>query len=188
MDRQISATQLDPADKRRIQMSAFKFGLLALLATLVIGTSVFAQQAAGGIPAPTAPDAKRMAAARHVLDVTGAAGMGEKIWPAMMQNLKQSLPSIPEEAWKSVDHDFRAFFSSDDFLNRIATIYAEAFNEDELNQLAAFYETTVGKKFVEKTPDITLKCFQVGSQAGREMMEKALKNLREKGYKVETDF
>ncbi|HEY6328519.1 MAG TPA: DUF2059 domain-containing protein [Blastocatellia bacterium] len=169
-------------------MSALKFGLFAILATLVIGTSSLAQQAQGGVPGPSIPDAKRMAAARHVLDVTGAAGMGEKIWPTMMQNLKQSFPSIPEEAWKSVDHDFRAFFSSDDLLNRIATIYAEAFDEEELNQLAAFYQTPAGKKFIEKTPEITLKSFQVGSQAGQEMMEKALKSLREKGYKVETDF
>lgn len=169
-------------------MSAFKFGGLALLAIFFVGTSAFAQQPQGGVPGPAPADVKRMAAARHVLDVTGAASMGEKIWPTMMQNLKKSYPSIPEEAWKSVDHDFRAFFSSDDFLNRIATVYAEAFTEDELSQLAAFYETPVGKKSVEKTPEITLKCFQIGAQAGQEIMEKALKSLRDKGYKTETDF
>jgi uncharacterized protein len=169
-------------------MLKFRFGATAFFLVLFFGVNALAQQDRGGIPVPApAPDPKTLAAARRVLEATGASKMVQGLWPSVFETMKQSQPSIPEDAWESIDREFRAFFSSDEFLSQIATIYAGSFTEDELTQMAAFYETPLGKKIVAKMPEVTTQCFQLGAEAGRDLAERALKRLKDRGYKITTD-
>lgn len=52
-------------------------------------------------------------------------------------------------SWESVKED-------------VITIYAKEFTEKELKQLTAFYQTPVGKKAVEKLPQLTTAGTQLG--------------------------
>jgi uncharacterized protein len=158
---------------------------VVLFVLLSFGAAAFAQGSDGG--SQTSPDEKTIAAARHVLDLTGAAKLGEQLWPTMFEALKRTQPSVPESAWEEIDREFRSYFSSDEFLNSIATVYARHFNEDELKQLAAFYETPLGKKVVQNLPEIGQECFSVGASAGRDLTQRALERLKGKGYKIVAD-
>ncbi|MGH9824438.1 MAG: DUF2059 domain-containing protein [Blastocatellia bacterium] len=166
-------------------MFKVKFCVAALFALLLFGATAFAQESKGGIPA--GPDEKTLAAARHLLELTGVSKLGQQIWPTMFDALKRSQPAIPESAWDEIDNEFRAFFSSNEFLDPIAGVYARHFSEDELKQLTAFYETPLGKKMVSSLPDITRECMSIGGSIGRDVMQRAMERLKQKGYKPVTD-
>ncbi len=46
--------------------------------------------------------------------------------------------------------------------NDLIKIYADAFNENELNELKIFYETPVGQKALEKVPELSAKGAMIG--------------------------
>lgn len=174
-----------------------KFSILIPLVLLSVAGIASAQdksaappQSAAGASVPggaPAVDPKAIIAARHVLDLTGAAKIGNQIWPRMLELLKQSQRGIPDKAWDEIDHEFQSYFSSDDFLNSIAEVYARHFSEDELKQLAVFYETPLGKRVVESLPAISQECMSIGATAGADAAQRALRRLQEKGYKPVTD-
>jgi uncharacterized protein len=53
--------------------------------------------------------------------------------------------------------------SFESILDDLVDIYREAFTEEELKQLTAFYSTPVGKKSIEKTPELFQKGGMIGS-------------------------
>ena len=52
--------------------------------------------------------------------------------------------------------------TSDSVISVMAGFYAEAFTDDELNKLIKFYESELGKKVIAQTPDLTVKCMNLG--------------------------
>jgi hypothetical protein len=50
----------------------------------------------------------------------------------------------------------------------LATMYAEAFTAQELKQLVAFYQTPVGRKSIQKMPELMAKGGQYGEQKVRD--------------------
>lgn len=169
-------------------MAKLRLCVSALFLVLAFEAGVFAQESKSGAPIPPPqPDDKTLAAARHVLDLTGAVKLGQQIWPPMFEAMKRTQPHVPDSAWTEIDNEFRSYFSSDEFLNSIAAVYARHFTEEELKQLAAFYETPLGKKVIGSLPAIYQECFSVGASAGRDLVQRALERLKEKGYQVVTD-
>jgi len=55
-----------------------------------------------------------------------------------------------------------------------AAIYAEAFTESELREIAAFYRTPVGQKAMQKLPELSVK----GSEYGQRKVQENLGELR----------
>jgi hypothetical protein len=45
--------------------------------------------------------------------------------------------------------------------DQIADIYVQVFTEDELNELIRFYQSPVGQKLLEKTPEIMQKSVEI---------------------------
>ncbi len=50
---------------------------------------------------------------------------------------------------------------SDDMRKDFAQIYADVYTKDELSGMAAFYDTTAGKAWIEKQPEVQQKLMQV---------------------------
>ncbi len=64
----------------------------------------------------------------------------------------------------------------------IIPIYDKYFTDDDIHQLLAFYSTPVGKKLVENLPVITQESMNIGMQWGKQIAEKVLEKLKQKGY------
>ena len=58
-------------------------------------------------------------------------------------------------------------------------IYAETFTEEELKGFIAFYKTPVGKKFIEKQPELMQKSMQISQKQMRTLMPKIQKLTQE---------
>jgi uncharacterized protein len=52
----------------------------------------------------------------------------------------------------------------DSLKDEIIAIYADAFSEEELREINQFYQTPVGRKVVEKTPELVGKGMQLGAR------------------------
>ena len=50
------------------------------------------------------------------------------------------------------------------YIEESTLIYARHFTRDELKQLNAFYESSLGRKLIEKTPEILRQCSELSAQ------------------------
>jgi hypothetical protein len=75
-----------------------------------------------------------------------------------------------------------------DLDSAIALVWARMFTEDELNQIAEFYNSPVGKKFVEMGPEIAATTIQTvdnwSSRVGEELLDKSREELKKQGYEL----
>jgi hypothetical protein len=59
---------------------------------------------------------------------------------------------------------------TEEFKVDVAAIYAEVFNEDELKQIIAFYQSPLGAKLLERMPQLMQKSMQVTQDRVKTMM------------------
>ena len=64
----------------------------------------------------------------------------------------------------------------------IIPIYTKYFTEADIDGLIAFYNTPVGKKFIQNQANITAESTLAGQQWGQMLSEKIVNKLKEKGY------
>lgn len=72
-----------------------------------------------------------------------------------------------------------------DLDNDVARIMAKYFTQEELQQIAAFYQTTAGKKFADLLPKVSTEALQAvkgwSDRVGEELYEKSVADLKKKG-------
>jgi hypothetical protein len=121
--------------------------------------------------APTAPAAsaakageqpvtpEKLALAKAIIDFTGAAKSFDPVLPQILVQARTTVLNTNPKLEKDVDDvldKLQAEFSPrrDELRNDIATIYAKNFTEEDLRQLAQFYQSPVGKKMVAVMPNV----------------------------------
>lgn len=99
----------------------------------------------------------------------------------MISMFKQQQSSVPKEFWDefSIEVNKDAFTQ---LVNMILPIYQKHLTEADLLGVIAFYETPVGKKFAEKTPLITQESMLAGQEWGKQIGQKVVDKLKDKGY------
>jgi hypothetical protein len=133
-------------------MNLHTIGRFAMGAVIVIGMS-----ATSAFAAETTPSASHLKAARSAMSAIGITNPFDNLLPTISMQLKATLiqgspnyealinDTVDEQALKIAPR--RA-----DLEKEAAMIYAKAFTEEELNQIAAFYETPTGKKLLKDGP------------------------------------
>jgi hypothetical protein len=95
-----------------------------------------------------------------------------KTEPAEAQLLIQKISDLfaQEFTWEKLKPDY-------------TSLYAEMFTEEELRALTAFFNTPIGKKYVEKSPELARKSMEIGQRKGMELgnkIEEELKSMKQK--------
>ena len=132
----------------RFRRLAVAFGALALAAT--VSLPVAAQEIA----------ASHLAAARSALAALHATDEFDIILPSAAQALKSELiqknPDLQEIIIEVVDQTAFALPARRGDLEReAATVYARAFSESELDEIAAFYTSGAGRKLLSEGANVT---------------------------------
>ena len=70
------------------------------------------------------------------------------------------------------DNDFDKFYIS----TQIADVYADTFTHDEIKSMVEFYQTPVGQKLVEKSPELA----KISARFGMEEAQRKQKELLER--------
>jgi uncharacterized protein len=136
---------------------------------LVCSTPTWAQQSA-----PIDPE--RLAAARELLEVTGATKGAEIMMNAMSKSLLQLFSNANPGKEKEVSIAFdlllkRMLGRAHEMLELTAPLYAERFSTAELKEAIAFYKSPTGAKFIATQPQILEQSIAIGQSWGRQIGE-----------------
>lgn len=167
------------------------------LAAFCFCSSALAQEAA--LPAAPqdssrTPDPAKVAVATRILEATHAVDnmttvMDTMIGP-MLQNIKLQNPSISDDHLKMISdmltEELHKLVPQGIALN--AQVYANHFTLEELNALAAFYETPLGQKIITEQPKIVKEVLPIGiawgRQAAEQVLQRIIEQLRKQGVKI----
>ena len=118
---------------------------------------------------------------KKLMQVSGAEVAYKGALNQMISMFKQQQSNVPNEFWD----EFTAEVNKDSFENLISLvlpIYQKHMTEQDLVGVIAFYETPLGKKFAEKTPLITQESMLAGQEWGKQVSQKVVDKLKNKGY------
>ncbi len=154
-----------------------------------------APKAPGGNSAAQATqqiDPERLETARKLLKVTGSDKLAEQMVHAMVPQIAGFLirakPEKKDEIVKILKEVVKKQ-TTPEVMNRLreqlARIYAQEFTTGEMKKIIAFFETPVGKKFVQKMPVIMARSQRAGMMWSREVggriIEQTRKQAKAKG-------
>jgi uncharacterized protein len=120
----------------------------------------------------------KQAAIRKLIELTGAAQMGQQMADTLMTQLAPAFPSVPAELWK----EFAQMLDPDEMTDLILPLYDKHFTLEEIQALAAFYESPAGKKFIATMPALMQDSMAVGNEWGQRKAAELIGRLKERGY------
>jgi hypothetical protein len=156
----------------------------AAFALVILIASAGAQSASAkpdtanqAVPAPHM-DSVKVQAIRHLLDVMGVRKTMLAAQDGMLAIYQRTMPSVPTDFWK----EMQAEMVSESFLDLIIPIYDKHYSLEDIRTLSAFFETPTGQRYVAEQPAMMKESMAVGAEWGRQVGEKIMKKLKEKGY------
>jgi hypothetical protein len=118
-------------------------------------------------------------ALKKMMVVSGAENTYKVVIDQMISAFKAQKSNIPEEFWTEMGTEM-VKTSMTDLVDMLAPVYEKHLTLADINDLIAFYQSPIGKKFAEKTPFITQESMQVGQQWGMKLGQKIVDKLKEK--------
>ena len=91
-----------------------------------------------------------------------------------------------EQYMKEVTMVFREVMTWERMRDQFIVVYAEVFTEQELRELADFYTSPIGKKYVEKQPEMAQAAMKITGEMMRELMPR-IKKISSKTRVEETE-
>lgn len=107
-------------------------------------------------------------AVRELLVVSGTADMQVSAVEAMIPQLRQMYPTLPEEFFTK----FQAEIQSGSLTNALVDVYKKHFTLEEVNELIKFYKSDIGQVLIQKQPIIMQESMEVGRKWGGEAAER----------------
>ena len=109
----------------------------------------------------------------ELLETMGSTQAMKTSFEYMINYYKQNNPQISSEYWdnasKHVDYD--------ELVQKLIPVYSKHFTEQEIVDLLNFYNTSTGKKMIEKTPTILEESMEIGRKWGIELAQKIEKEI-----------
>ena len=98
----------------------------------------------------------------------------------MLEQYTEMLDIVPSVAWVSIRESI--IEEVDEIIDLLVPIVDKYFTHDEIAELIKFYESPIGKKWNEVTPQMMGELYEVGSNWGERLAENILNKLIELGY------
>lgn len=145
-----------------------KISILFILIILLV-TTTFAQQ----------NNTEYKKAIQKMISVSGSEKTYTVAINQMITMMKKQKSNVPAEFWDKMAVEYSKT-SMTDLIDMLVPIYQKHLTLSEINQMTAFYESPIGKKFAAKTPLIMQESMQVGQQWGMKISQKMLAELKNK--------
>ncbi len=129
------------------------------------------------------PDKQHIAAARAMMDKSGASRGFDDVVPSFLEESKRMFLQTRPEIAGELDQVSLAIAADflkrkEELLNSIAALYAQRFSVQELRQIEAFYNTPVGQKFVDLLPGILGQAREVSADWSAQLSEDIVTRMR----------
>ena len=109
----------------------------------------------------------------ELLETMGSTHAMKTSFEYMINYYKQNNPQISSEYWdnasKHVDYD--------ELVQKLIPVYSKHFTEHEIVDLLNFYNTSTGKKMIEKMPTVLQESMEIGRKWGIELAQKIEKEV-----------
>jgi hypothetical protein len=117
-------------------------------------------------------------AAEALLESTNVA---KQLQSSIDQSVDIQVKANPQLAGKSavLKKFFSMYMSWDSLKDDMIKIYTDAFSEEELKKITEFYKSPVGKKMIEKMPELMGKGMQLGVKRVQENQGELIRMLKE---------
>ena len=104
----------------------------------------------------------------ELLETMGSTQAMKTSFEYMINYYKQNNPQISSEYWdnslKHVDYN--------ELVQKLVPVYSKHFTEQEIVDLLNFYNTSTGKKMIDKMPVILQESMEIGRKWGLELAQK----------------
>ncbi|MEM6731907.1 MAG: DUF2059 domain-containing protein [Myxococcota bacterium] len=119
---------------------------------------------------------------RKLLEVTGTTELGKQILSQMFPSFRKMAPQVPNAVWTDLEKTMSSKVGELEGI--LIPIYDRHFTESDIDALITFYQTPVGKKFVQKLPVVTQESMTAGQKWGLKIGDQVVRELRSKGYEL----
>ena len=161
---------------------------VARLAAIAVALVAFAPAARSQQPSPAA-----LATAKELVSATGATAVFTPLIAGVVEQSKllflQQDPGLAKdlnEIAAKMRADLAPRFS--ELTNEVATLYATNFSDDELKSILAFYQSPVGKKLLQRQPQVidnSMKFAQTwANKLSDEVTAKMREELKKRGHNL----
>jgi hypothetical protein len=168
-------------------------GVVRLIFAMAFAGVVLAGTASGQGRAPAAPSAAAIAAAKEIMAIKD----GLRVFEPIVLGVIEQHKSLMEQANPLMSRDLnevanrlrvelaprRAELDAD-----IVKLYAQAFTEQELKDLLAFYRSPLGKKAIEQEPRVLdnsmARASEWADKLAQEVVQKLRAEMRKKGHNL----
>ncbi len=113
---------------------------------------------------------KKEATVRTLLAAMNADKLGAQMLEQMGQALGKAGGGSMDRFWKRIQEKARP----QELVEMVVPIYARYFTQEDVEQLLAFYQSPIGKKFVEVQPKLVKESMEAGAEWGKKLAEEAM--------------
>ena len=113
-----------------------------------------------------------------LLELLGTEKLARQMTDQTIETFRKEFPDVPAEFW----NEFRASVEPSELQALIVPIYAEHFDEDELEGILDFYRSPLGEKLVRELPLIAQESMERGVSWSRVLVNRLLERLKTRGY------
>jgi TonB family protein len=119
----------------------------------------------------------------HLLDVTHAVDKAQtasrSVFDSLRPQLLASMPATPnrDKVVTAYTEKLVALFQGPEFMDRVVSVYAKYFSDDDVKALAQFYETPAGQHYNEHSSDVMADSMKVGQQLATRNLERIFSEL-----------
>lgn len=168
---------------------------LGLVAMLVTAPAVAQTAAPAAAPAatPGAPSAAQLALAKEIVVNSGVSRSFAIVIPQFLDQIATRLTQTRPDLIKDLNtvlEQIKPEFDKrvDQMVDIAARLYAERMSEQELKDVAAFFNSASGKKYVEQQP-LVLNALYVSMQGWQQqlstdMMTRVREDMKKKGHEL----
>jgi len=153
------------------------------LAGVALGVLGLATPTAAQAPAPVAVAASKAAIIRRILQRTQAVDRALSAIEAAMPAQRMSNPQVPKGFWDELLA--RARGDTARLADLLTRVYDSQFSAAELEQLAAFYDSPVGRHMIQAQPTIVAQTMQAGQLWGARLSADVMQDLQRRGSQTQ---
>jgi len=106
-----------------------------------------------------------------------------------MQVFEKNLPQNAQA--KALMDEYKqkavARMNADDLINLIVPIYDKHFSQDDIKNLIDFYQSPLGKRLLEVTPEITREMMAAGMKWGQGIADAVAKEIEQEHPELKTN-
>jgi len=120
-------------------------------------------------------------ALKTMFKVAGSEDTYKTVITQMFNMFKEQYSDVDEKVWDDFEKEFLKT-SMNDLVEMLAPVYVKYLSQDELEELIAFYNSSIGRKLAESTPLIIQESMQIGQEWGKKIGEDFAEKMKKEGY------